>query len=127
MVGVHTRNKALKKSEMVFTANLKANTGSDKPKTRMNRNGIMRLATRKKITDDVQNQTRKARQKKGGEVISSILAQSETVCETNSQCQNTKQKKLEETIRLLIEEISNKDKKLSDNKTTIERMTRREK
>ena len=53
MVGVHTRNKAFKKSEMVFTANFKENTGSDKPKTRMNRNGIMRLATREKITANV--------------------------------------------------------------------------
>ena len=49
------------------------------------------------------------------------------MCETNWQCQNTKQKKLEETIRLLTEEISNKDKKLSDNETTIDRMARREK
>ena len=40
MVGVHTRNKALKKSEMMFKAKFKANMGSDKPKTRMNWNGI---------------------------------------------------------------------------------------
>ena len=67
MVGGHTRNKALKKSEMVFTANFKANTGSDMRKRRMNRNSIMRLATRKKITADVQKQTKKATRKKGGE------------------------------------------------------------
>ena len=40
--------------------------------------------------------------------MSSISTQSETVCETNLQWQNTKEKKLEETIQLLTEEISNK-------------------
>ena len=63
MVGVCTRNKALRKSEMVFTTNFKENMGSDKPKERMNQNGIMRVATRKKITDNVQKQTQKATQK----------------------------------------------------------------
>ena len=127
MVGVRTRNKGLRKSEMVFETNFKANLGSDRPKATINWKGIRRVATREKITDDVQKQTQKATRKNGGEAMSSISTQSETVCETNLQWQNTKEKKLEETIRLLTEEISNKDKKISDNETIIERMARREK
>ena len=66
----------------MLTTKFKENTGIDKPKTRMNRNGIMRLATREKITDDVEKQTQKARRKNGEEAISSVSTQSETVCET---------------------------------------------
>ena len=49
------------------------------------------------------------------------------MCENNSQCKNTEQKKLEERMRLLTKEISNKNNKLSDNEKTIDRMTKREK
>ena len=65
MVGGHIGNKALKKSEMVFTPNFKTNTGSDMRKTmRMNRNSIMRLAMRKKITADVKKKLKKQHRKK---------------------------------------------------------------
>ena len=73
------------------------------------------------------NKLKKQHGKKGGEAISSISAQSETVCENNSQCKNTEKKKLEEAMRLLTKEISNNSKKLSDNEKTIDRMAKRKK
>ena len=66
-------------------------------------------------------------EKRWKKAISSILAQGETVCENNLQCKNTEQKKLKETMWLLTKEISNKNKKLSDNEKTIDRMAKREK
>ena len=50
------------------------------------------------ISGTVRKQTQEAPRKRGGEAISSIPVQSETVCETNTQCQNMEQQKLEETI-----------------------------
>ena len=82
---------------------------------------------KQKIIADVQKQTQKATRKKGGKAISSISAQRETVCENDLQCKNTEQKKLEEMMRLLTKEISNKNKKLSCNEKTIDRMAKREK
>ena len=108
MVGGHTRNKALKNLEMVFTEIFKENTGSDKQKTRINWNSMMRLvATKGKKQPMFKNKLKKQHEKKGGEAISSILAQSETVCENNSQWKNTEQKKLEGRMLLLTKEISN--------------------
>ena len=40
MVGVCIRNKGMRKLEMVFKTNFKANLGSDRPNTRMNQNSI---------------------------------------------------------------------------------------
>ena len=125
--GGHIRNKALKESRRGFTANFKSKQRSDMRNNRINRNNKMRPATGKMILSTVQNQTQEATQKRSGEAISSNSIQSETVCETNKQCQNTEQKKLEETIRLLTKKKSNKDKNLSNNEKTIERMAKREK
>ena len=85
MVGVRTRYRALRQSEMVFKTRFMADQGSDKPKPRMNRNGIRRVTTMKKITDNVQKQSQKSTRKSGGEAMSSTTTQSETVCETNSE------------------------------------------
>ena len=76
---------------------------------------------------NVQKQTQETPRKKGGWAISSISVESETVCETNTQCQNTEKQKLEETIRLLTKEISDKDKKISEKEKTIDRMAESEK
>ena len=46
----------------------------------------MRLVTRTMILAAVQTPTQEAPQKQDGEGISSISVQSETVCETNTQC-----------------------------------------
>ena len=83
----------------------------------INRNIKIRQATRKMILATVQKQTQEAQQKQGGEAISSISVQSETMCETNTQCRNAEK---QEKIWLLTKEISDKEKK-------IERMAGREK
>ena len=102
MVGVCTRNKALDKSEEMFTDRFKANGGSDMQKKKMNRNSNRVKAKRKTRLADVQRQTKKTTRKKGEEAKSSILAQeSDTVCENQKQCKNTEQEKLEEKLRLL--------------------------
>ena len=59
--------------------------------------------------------------------MTSISTQSESVSERDLEWQKSKERKLEETIRLLTEELLNKDKKISDNETIIERMERKEK
>ena len=94
MVGGHTRNKALKEWGRGFTANFKSKQRSDMRNKRINWNNKMRPATGKMILATVQNETQEATRKQGGEAISSISVQSETVCETNKQCQDTEQKKL---------------------------------
>ena len=74
------------------------------------------------ISKTVPKQTYEAApRKQGGEAISSISVQSETVCETNTQCKNTKRKNPQETIWLLKKEISDKDKTISKKDKTIEK------
>ena len=82
---------------------------------------------RKPKRGDVENQTKKATRKNSGETMTSISTQSESVSERDLEWQKSKERKLEETIRLLTEELLNKDKKISDNETIIERMERKEK
>jgi len=113
MVGVRTRNKALDKSEEMFNDRFKENGGSDMQIKKTNRNSNRVKAKRKTRLADVQRQTKKTTRKKGEEATSSIFAQeSDTVCENQKQCKNTEQEKLEEKLRLLTEELSNKNKKL---------------
>ena len=127
MVGVRTRNRGVRKTTNVFNTRTLGNKKSNEPKARMSWNGTRRVATRKPKKDDVENQTKKATRKNRGESMTSISTQSETVSERDSEWQKSKERKLEETIRLLTEELLNKDKKISDNETIIERMERKEK
>ena len=128
MVGVRTRNKALDKSEEMFNDRFKENGGSDMQIKKTNRNSNRVKAKRKTRLTDVQRQTKKTTRKKGEEATSSILAQeSDTVCENQKQCKNTEQEKLEEKLRLLTEELSNKNKKLYDNEKTIDKMEQKQK
>ena len=122
MVGVRTRNRGVRKTKKVFNTRTLGNKKSNKPKARMSWNG-----TRKTKKDDVENQTKKATRKNHGEAMTSVSTQSETVSERDSEWRKSKERKLEETIRLLTEELLNKDKKISDNETIIERMERKEK
>ena len=127
MVGVRTRNRGVRKTTNVFNTRTLGNKKSNEPKARMSRNGTRRVATRKPKKYDVENQTKKATRKNRGEAMTSISTQSETVSERDSEWQTSKERKLEETIQLLTEELLNKDKKISDNETIIERMERKEK
>ena len=121
------RNRGVRKTKKLFNTRTLGNEESNEPKARMNRNRTRRVATRKPKKDDVENQTKKATRKNSGETMTSISTQSETVSERDSEWQTSKERKLEETIRLLTEELLNKDKKISDNETIIERMERKEK
>ena len=56
-----------------------------------------------------------------------MAKESDTVCENQKQCKNTEQEKLEEKLRLLTEELSNKNKKLYDNEKTIDEMKQKQK
>ena len=67
----------------------------------------------------IQKQTQEAQ---GGEAIYSISVQSETVCETNTQCKNAERKNPQGTIQLLKKKISDKDKTISKKDKTIEEM-----
>ena len=128
MVGVRTRNKAKGKSEEMFDDRFKKNGGSDMQIKKTNRNSNRVKAKRKTRLADVQRQTKKTTRKKGEEATSSILAQeSDTVCENQKRCKNTEQEKLEEKLRLLTEELSNKNKKIFDDEKTIDEMKQKQK
>ena len=126
MVGGHTRNIALKESGREFAANFKSKQKSEMWNKRINWTNKIRPATGKMILATVQKQTQEAPQKQGGEAISSISVQSETVSETNTQYQNTETKNLWETIWLLKKDISAKEKTIFEKDKTIEKMTERE-
>ena len=63
MVGVRTRNKGLRQSEMVFKPRILVDRESDEPKPKTNRNGIRRVTTMKKIQTMYKNKLKKQQEK----------------------------------------------------------------
>ena len=127
MVGVRTRNKALDKSEEMFDDRFKKNGGSDMQMKKTNRNSNLVKAKRKTRFTNVKRQTKKITRKIGEQNRSSILTRENDTVSENQKCKNTEQEKLEEKLRLLTEELSNKNEQLYDNEKTIDEMIQKQK